>query len=391
MLYEAYVQGIFWEIINNLVMKNKAKYQLQEDYYEGFQWSISWITTRAWMAVVNERKKGHIYYWVVDNKIKDSVDTIANLTYWLNGFKVSESEDIDINWEETIDKIAKQVLKYDRSFITIWRDNSNKIILNVLDTKDCYYIKDELGNIIEFIQIKLKDKEEYTVKSWELNWSSVIYREYYYENLQIESLLEIFPVYEIYWDFDYVQSLIPVQDIINSMKTQEFEINRMQGDPITLLKNVKLQDWRGKQIDVRDINLSAWSIVNLWLEWNLERLSGEWVTQWFLDALDREEKTFYKTAKLNGLRNDDLSGLTSWYAIELKMIDTISFVKKLRGKILNGLKPVLNILDELNGEESFELNFWSVIQTSLLDKIEEAKGLQLLGYTQEEIRNYIWI
>jgi len=391
MLYEAYVQGVFWETINTLVMKNKAKYQLQEDYYEWFQWSISWITTRAWMAVVNERKKGHIYYWVVDNKIKDSVDTIANLTYWLNGFKVSESEDVDINWEETIDKIAKQVLKYDRSFVTIWRDDSNKIILNVLDTKDCYYIKDELGNIIEFIQIKLKDKEEYTVKSWELNWSSVIYREYYYENLQIESVLEIFPIYEIYWDFDYVQSLIPLQDVINSMKTQEFEINRMQGDPITLLKNVKLQDAKGKQIDVRDINLSAWSIVNLWLEWSLERLSWEGVTQWFLDALDREEKTFYKTAKLNWLRNDDLSGLTSWYAIELKMIDTISFVKKLRGKILNGLKPVLNILDELNGEESFELSFWSVIQTSLLDKIEEAKWLQLLGYTQEEIRNYIWI
>lgn len=390
MIIEAYNSWRLKEKIEEIVLKNKSKYQLLEDYYDWKQWSIWWITTRAWMAVVNERKKGKIYHWVVDNKTKDAVDTIASLTYWLNWMKTTDSQYFDINWEETIDKIAKEVLIYDKAYVTIGKTTDWKVTLTVLDTKSSFCVKDKNWNIVEFAYIKFKDKESH-IKTWEVSGSTVVYREYMYDNIEIEQIEEIFPIYEIIWWFDYVETLVWLQDIINSMKTQEFEINKFTGDPLTVLKGAKLQDNKGKQIDPRDLNLNAWWIIALGQEAELTRLQWEWVTQAFLDCLDREEKNFYKVAKLNWLRNNDLSWVTSWYAIELKLIDTIAFVNKLRGKIINWLKPIINLLEEINGEEDFELSFGNIVNTSLSDKIEEAKWLVELGYTNEEIRTYLWL
>lgn len=390
MIIEAYNSWRLKEKIEEIVLKNKSRYQLLEDYYEWKQWSIGWITTRAWMSVVNERKKGKIYHWVVDNKTKDAVDTIASLTYGLNWMKISESQYFDINWEETIDKIAKEILIYDKAYVTIGKTTDWKVTLTVLNTKNSFCIKDKNWNIVEFVYITFKDKEKH-LKTWETSGSTVIYREYMYDNIEIEQTEEIFPIYEIVWWFDYVETLVWLQDIINSMKTQEFEINKFTGDPLTVLKGAKLQDNKGKQIDPRELNLNAWWIIALGQEAELIRIEWEWVTQAFLDCLDREEKNFYKVAKLNWLRNNDLSWITSWYAIELKLIDTIAFVNKLRGKIMNWLKPIINLLEEINGEEDFELSFGNIVNTSLSDKIEEAKWLVELWFTNEEIRTYLWL
>lgn len=99
----------------------------------------------------------------------------------------------------------------------------------------------------------------------------------------------------------------------------------------------------------------------------------------------------YKFAKMDSLKNEDLSWITSGYALKLKLLDTINFVEKFRWNLKSWLKPIFNILNWISNNNDYTIYFSEIIETSMTEKIDEALKLKELGYNERFISNYLGI
>ena len=129
------------------------------------------------------------------------------------------------------------------------------------------------------------------------------------------------------------------------------------------------------------------------------------VSREFLDLFMEAKLDFYKLAKLGAIKSEDLSWVTSWYGLRLKLTDTLWFVENFRTTFKYNLYIMFNELYKHYGNNIFnvkEIDFAPLIWDKLLDdeanqkkvdivktKTEIMESLIKSGYTLEQVTKFL--
>lgn len=401
LLTNTYSQKDFLANAQELLLKNQKNNAIFYDYYQWHQWYVPGISTRAGIPAIDKRKKDKNYSWVVVNLIKDCVDTIKNLSSWVSWIENNVSSELNINFENLHDNIIENILLYWNSYIKIYKDFDWNISLNILDNLLTIHNTEILKNenwdeykYEEYVLYKIKNENQYWQKEYEYTIYTIDYIREYNENwiLIYEKPNELWfiPIFKINWNESYVKDLIQTQDMLNISLTQEFEINKYSWDPLTVALWIGMVDIQWKAITNDSVKTGSWELLMLWADWDVKRIDSKWVSDQFLSSLDRYKKDLYRMWKIGSLKNDDLNWVTSWYALQLKLLDTISFVQKLRWCIKIWFNNMFSILKS-NTWLDLNFEYSSIIPISNLDVIDECKWYQELWFSFDFIAKKMWL
>ena len=404
--------NIFWlnsnteyNIILEKYKKQKDKEELREDYYEGKQWKkwMEGIVTRNWTPAIDKRKTEKNYVWVVINLSKDCVWTMTNLVSWTEWVhtNIDDVKDIKFKLNDLIKRISDDLHIYKRTYLELsrfWEEihldhiepeqvvksNWAHYVITEVWKEDCQIVK----YVTEYIRL-----EDNSVK--EINYIQFLRKDGKVEETDY-LYLDFNPLFNFETEDCYLDDLIALQDFINIMATQEFEINKYQWSPAFAFKNVAPVDAWWQAINPSDLTVWESNILFIWADWSAERIQAWSVTQEFRQSYDNLVKTLYKTAKLNWLKNEDIWSVQSWYSIELKLMDTLAHVKKIRIIILEWFKKIFWVLEETLGVEELYLEFSDAISKDIKNKLEEqqmkiemADKMKYLGIDQEFLWKFI--
>lgn len=395
--------------ISELYYKKDKKLDIAEDYYEGKHWKkgLEWIETRAGVRVIDKPKTDKNYIGIILNYIKDSVDTMNNLVVWIEGVKsnISEyKEEVNSKITDLTYELANSLNIYKEWWIELL-NKEGKIEISFVDPECIIEEGDYIYRIYE-----RKDKVMSIDKVWYsndwideegnmykgVNWQTIT------ETGEGEIILVkdgIIPFYRFKSCSSIVEDMIKIQDPINIMATQEFEINKYQGAPAFAFRNVSPVDAWWKALNPNDLSVSESNILFLGQDWSAERIGAGSVTQEFRQAFEYLVASLYKTAKLAGLKNEDIGSVTSGHAIELKLMDTIAYVNKIRKIIEEWFEKVFKDIEYILGIEEgiIKIEFSDSISKDIRNgleemqlKIEMADKMKYIGVPQEFLWKFVW-
>lgn len=401
LLSNTYWTKHFLSTANDLLIKNEKRNFLFYNYYEGNQWYIPGITTMSWVPAIDKRKKNKNYSWVVVNLVKDCVDTIKNLSSWVSWISNNIYDELNLNFETFHDNLVENVLLYGNSYIKLYKDFNWKISLTVLNNLLTVHNYEILKNenweeykYDEYVLYTIKSENWYNQKTYNYTIYTIDYiREYNEEWILVyekPNELNFIPIFEIDWNRSYVKDLIQTQDMLNISLTQELEINKYSWDPLTVWTWISWVDTYWKAITNDSVHLWSGEIILLWDWADVKRIDSKWVSQEFLTSLERYKKDLYKIGKLWSLKNDDLSWVTSGYALQLKLLDTLSFIKKLRWTVKLWMNKMFGSLKEYTWKDLY-FEYSQIIPVSNIDLIEEVKWYKELWFSFDFIASKIWL
>lgn len=312
--------------ISEMYYKKDKKLDIAEDYYEWKQWKkgLEGIETRAGVRVISKPKTDKNYIGIVLNYIKDSVDTMNNLVVWIEGVKSNiyeYKEEIDWKITDLTYELSNSLNIYKEGWIELL-NKEGKMELSFLEPE---YIIEEGGYTYRIYEGKEKvmsiDKVWYSIGIDEegnvckgVNWQIITET----GEGEIRFIKEgIIPFYKFKSCSSIVEDMIKIQDPINIMATQEFEINKYQGAPAFAFRNVSPVDAWWKALNPNDLSVSESNILFLGQDGSAERIGAGSVTREFRQAFEYLVSSLYKTAKLAGLKNEDIGSVTSGHAIDL--------------------------------------------------------------------------
>lgn len=397
---------LYERVLSNTIKNKDAAIKL--DYYKWKQWNLPWIETRLWLRTIDKLNDDKVYQWRVLNLVEEAVSTMVSL----------------VNWEESewLPSISTWNTRVDNWFDDIWMWSIyDQIIETNLIFWECYWqvYLDKKTNLPNFsilspMSIYHENEVYYFVRKYEENKKEIVYVEEYFmyewvsymrayknnhlvEEKQITSIP--FINFSVFW---YIKrGMLETQDAINVKLTKLFEVEKYNSDPLLIIKWITLKTWE-------KVQTWSWWVIVLWNEDNnswVERLWWEDIWDNFLVSLDSLKKDFYRQSRLWALKNEDLSWITSWYWIQLKLTDTLAFVNKFRTElkwvILKGFNEIytsfnidlFNIQDIMflpiiwekkKQDESKVAKMWVIVE-----RAKAIKELIDLGYTREEAELYI--
>ena len=382
-------QVVFLDEIKKELEKKEQEHGVLRDYYEGRQWSVKGVRTRSGSRAIDVVKRDKVYFGVVVNLIKDCVDTIKNLASGTDGVSSNIADVLSVNFECLHDEIVENMLVHGDAYLKLEKGYDGNVKLRVLDNQTVFHrsidVDDGSDSIRKYEEFAIVHKEGNTITAtiYAIDFIRI------YENgmlvSEVPNILGFVPIFEIEGFESYVEDLIQTQDMINISLTQEFEINKYAGDPLTVVNGMMgAVDMNQQEITKNRISLGAGEVMLTGKDMNVERIAGQGMSQQALDAIDRYKKDLYRIGKVGALKNDDLSGVSSGYAISMKLLETTSFIKKIRNTIKSGFAPIFKVISESFGIEA-ALNYSDIFPISTIDKIEEAKGYRELGLSQKFI------
>jgi len=339
---------LYQKILDNTVLNKE--YSLKYNYYEWNQWNLPWIETKSWLRTIDKVNNDKVYQWIVLNLIEDAIWTMVNLINWeeKEWAKAIETEKattnewmLNINFDKIEDNIILNNLIYWKSYTYLYlnKDNWQPEIevfspMSVYKNENNYYL---VKTITEY------NKTFYIIEEY---LKDVITWKKYHNTYKNDGLIESKEINNIPFKeqiiLNYLNDwIIKNQDIINVKQTKIYEVEKYNSDPLLIIK--------GGDVSADDtIETGSWWVILLWNSdsW-VERLEWLNVDNNFIELLDKAKKDFYKVAKLWALKNEDVSWITSWYALQLRLSDTLAFVNKFRNLLkIEILKTFLNYYED---------------------------------------------
>lgn len=399
---------LFEEIIESTV--NNKSLSIREDYMEWSQWSKPGILTWTGLSAVDKIARDKIYEGIVVNLTEDSVCTMKTLINWENedmySLVVTENNLTNewfkkINIWEIYDDIVSTSLLYGECYTYLYNDLELWTLNIKIYTPEEVYEEDGSYFIVTVKEWSNSLKKTYLIEEYTTDPITKITMHRLYENqyLKWEEIVAINPFFELEAEQYLTDSMLHLQDVLNIKYTKLFEIEKYNTDPLTVVKWIKVNP--GDTIET-----GSWSVVFLPnTDSSIEKVAWQYVDQYFLQELESMKLDYYKQAKLSSIKNSDLSWVTSWYALQLKLIETLSFVNRFRSLLKLSLIQMFAyyanqtnltifqvstiffapIIWEKNKEDESKMKKMENIQK----KIELTKMLIDSGYTITEAEAYI--
>lgn len=388
---------------------NNPEVALMRDYIKGNQWTVSGQITRNNFVMVETPVAWKSYNWNTHNVIQDAVQQMTSLVIWEYEEEYAivsttpEKQELftKTKFAECYSELVEKLVKYWKAWVFLRRDFN----------KDTYTF-----DVISWYKITELDWKLYIVdkQDWKVWYSpdykitevytdsetwSVVENTYFNLNLVSTMTYEKYPYFIFDVDKYVTRDLIRQQDIINVKYTIEKNVELYASDPLLALIWYTPEAWE-------KIKVGAWAVMKFdSKDTRVERIEGVSLPTNFIELKKLAITDFYRLAKLSAIKNSDLSGVTSWYWIQLKLTETLAYVNRFRNDIKTQLIEMFNRFFEVTELEELKIEkiylapiIWqknNEIENEQLrldvvkKKVEITKLLIEAWFTKEEAKQYI--
>lgn len=397
-----------FERIKDLTVNNSYK-RLKTEYLDWKQWSRPGILTSTGISIIDKENPNKHYVWVVLNLIDDITGTMKNLINW-ESEKVLDTDNektnnflYSLNLNNIYNELVLEILKNWHWYLFLHRDSDNNYSFSVLGSQNVLVETNESNKITKAYIIKKEKKSDFQHDYYISEYTNTSKKHYKNQELVEETEWDfIIPIFQFWsWEEFLTSSILHYQDIINTKLTKAFDVEKYNTDPITVIKWINSSSGKNNTID-----LWAWGVVLLPSDSSsVEKLQWLNVTREFIDLLKEAKYDFYRIAKLWALKNEDLSWVTSWYWLRLKLIDTLWYVENFRTTLKYNFRNMFKDLFNYYENPIFnvtEINFAPLIWDKLLEDEAEQKKIDVIktksdiiktltdaGYTEEQITQFL--
>lgn len=371
--------------------KNEV-YLENDKFYSWIHWKLPWIETTDWKMAVDAINPNKKYDWSVNNFIKDAVDTFVNFANWIWDRKLLWNDDNTINTikefnlEELYDELTKNMLVTWNSYLYFYTNSYWKFSTQVLSNQNCYVI-DENDKILEAYIVEKQNISKFTSKIF-VKYFSNDWKLYTYADSKIISVEDylIIPIIKFWnWTPFISKDLKSLNSDINITYTRASEIEKYCSNPmmvVTWISEATMKKW--VKIDAK--NLLTLSDPNA----KFERLASEWISSQIIDVLKRKETNFYKTAKLSWVKDwEVIVWDSSWVAMLLKLVDTISKTDEIRSYITQWFIKFFDLLVEIWYIKSYDFKLEKTIFESMQEKSNVENKISYEKSKLELIKQYL--
>lgn len=366
---------LYSKILEETVNSNHKN--LTIDYLEWRQWSVSWQITRNNMVVIDNPTPGKIYQWVTYNVISDALSTMKSIIIWeteddYEAISVNEDKTKFIkntNFVNTYVKIIEQLLIHWKVSVLLAKKD-NKLDFEIINW-DEYCMVNWKQYIVKKIKWNNIFSNNYFIKEIYQNESWIyIVNEYNNKDLYSTTEYDVYPIYTFKNHKYITKEMINQQDIINTKYTIEKNVELYNSDPLLVITWWQPEKWQ-------KIRLWSWAALTISSsEAAVNRINWVSLQDNFVELKQKALLDFYKLAKISAIKNSELSWITSWYAIQLKMIETFAYVYEFRNILKTQLLEMFNYFYNLT--QLSDLNITSIYFAPLIwEKNKEIENQKL--------------